>query len=57
MQAFRDNLICNLEYPESKIDSRISEHFRVHEKIEKKNRKKAEAAINEDFELAVKYRN
>lgn len=27
------------------------------DKTEKKNKKKAEAAMNEEFELAVKYRN
>jgi hypothetical protein len=39
------------------IKDTIDKHIALLDKIAKKNRKKGEAAANEEFELAVKYKN
>jgi protein-arginine kinase activator protein McsA len=43
--------------PDNEIENSIGAHVKILEKMDRKNKKKIEAASNEDFELAAKYRN
>jgi hypothetical protein len=56
MNELKIYLRVNVELSEIQIEETIGNHIKVLEKIDKKNKKKAEAAINEDFELAAKYK-
>eukprot|EP00347_Sterkiella_histriomuscorum_P015774 403355731 len=50
-------LINNVELPESEVSIKINHQQSLLLKMEKKNKKKTQAAVDEDFELAAKYRN
>lgn len=50
-------LISQVELPENEVSSKIEAHLMNLEKMEKKNKKKIQAASDEDFEKAAKYRN
>lgn len=57
IKELRMYLKTSYEMSEADLERSLDRHSALLNKIEKKNKKKAEAAVNEEFELAVKYKN
>jgi hypothetical protein len=57
MKELKLYLISTVELSENYLNTKINAHFDILDKMDRKNKKKTEAAVNEDFELAAKYRN
>ena len=57
MIELKEYLKSEVEMSEETIEQVIGAHIKVLDKMEKKNQKKNKAAMNEDFELAAKYKN
>lgn len=53
----RQYLKTTIELPESEIQGTIDSHLKILDEIGTANKKKAEAAANEEFEEAVQYKN